>query len=401
MSYLTSFEMYAGKRNSDDGGDAAFDHKTGAIAVVRNLKIVLGPNRHPWHAVVVDRFYSSVLLAIELLGMNVYVLGTVMTNRIGYDNNVKEKRQVRPASIPRGTFTFSRSVAIPTMVAFHWWDRKPVHYLCTGAVMSESSIGRKVKQVGAITVPCPVPVTDYQRWMGGVDVHDQLRLQNYSLQTSTKFTKYYKSLFLGFVDLALVNAYISHKEAAKIAGTMAMKRAEWYSILQNQLLQLKAEDFAGVVVTPPTAIQKRKRSAVRLTHVLEQGEDWVTVSGVQKRRQRSCKVCALLRTDPKKKSFATTFFCERCSIDNAKCWLCNKIRRQYKGVAKTCFEIWHDDFDGGLAIPPTLGKRVVLRRPGQKAGKRQKTRRELQLRGEEGDDEGSGSVSDESASYFE
>ncbi|KAE8914957.1 hypothetical protein PF010_g10678 [Phytophthora fragariae] len=148
------------------------------------------------------------------------------------------------------------------------------------------------------------------------------------------------------VDLALVSAYISHKETAKIAGTTLMKRAEWFSVLQNQLLQLKAADFVGVVITPATATKKRKRSTVRLTYVLDQAEDWVTVSGVQKRRQRSCKVCAPLRTDSKKKSFATTFFCERCSVNNATCWLCNKIRCQYKGVAKTCFEIWHDDFDG-------------------------------------------------------
>ncbi|GMF51785.1 unnamed protein product [Phytophthora fragariaefolia] len=177
--------------------------------------------------------------------------------------------------------------------------------------------------------------------------------------------KYYKSLFLGFVDLALVNAYISHKQTAKIIGTPPMKRGEWYGVLQNQLLQLKAEDFAG------------------------QSDDWVTVSGVQKRRQRSCKVCALLRTDRKKKSFAATFFCERCSVDDAKCWLCNKLRREYKGVPKTCFEIWHDDFEAGEAIPPTLGKRVVLRHPGQEVGKRKKTRRELQLHGcgDQGDDE--------------
>jgi hypothetical protein len=54
----------------------------------------------------------------------------------------------------------------------------------------------------------------------------------------------------------------------------------------------------------------------------------------------------LLRTS-KTKSFATTYFCERCSVDDAKCWLCNKLRREYKGAAKTCFEIWHDDFDAG------------------------------------------------------
>ncbi|OWZ10085.1 hypothetical protein PHMEG_00017121 [Phytophthora megakarya] len=51
--------------------------------------------------------------------------------------------------------------------------------------------------------------------------------------------------------------------------------------------------------------------------------------------------------DGQEKSFATTFFSERCSIDEAKCWLCNKIRHQYKGVGKTRFEIWHDDYGGG------------------------------------------------------
>ncbi|KAG3031474.1 hypothetical protein PC120_g3095 [Phytophthora cactorum] len=112
------------------------------------------------------------------------------------------------------------------MVAFHWWDRKPVHYLCTGTAMTESTIARNIKRVGTITVPCASAVNGYQRWMYGVEVHDQLRLQKYSLQTSTKFKKYYKSLFLGFMDLALMNANISHKEAARIARTPVIKRGE-------------------------------------------------------------------------------------------------------------------------------------------------------------------------------
>ncbi|KAK1929875.1 hypothetical protein P3T76_014721 [Phytophthora citrophthora] len=182
-----------------------------------------------------------------------------MANRVGLNKNLKVKSATRPASIPRGTFTFLRSVAVSAMVAFHWWDRKPVHYLCTGAVTKASTIERKVMQVGAITVPCPSAVSDYQGWMGGVDVHDQLRLQAYSLQTSTKLKKPYKSVFLGFTDLALVNAYITHTEAAKMSGTPAMKRREWYAVLQNQLLQLKLEDFTGVLPTPPPTPQKHKR----------------------------------------------------------------------------------------------------------------------------------------------
>ncbi|OWZ16230.1 hypothetical protein PHMEG_00010001 [Phytophthora megakarya] len=60
------------------------DYKTGAAAVVRNLKVVLDAHsRHTWHAIVIDRYYSSVLLAVELLAMKVYVVGTVMTIALG------------------------------------------------------------------------------------------------------------------------------------------------------------------------------------------------------------------------------------------------------------------------------------------------------------------------------
>ncbi|KAG6617120.1 uncharacterized protein IUM83_04745 [Phytophthora cinnamomi] len=54
----------------------------------------------------------------------------------------------------------------------------------------------------------------------------------------------------------------------------------------NQLLQMKPHDFVGVVATPTVGSQKRKRASARHMHASEQIEDWVTVSGVQKRRQR-------------------------------------------------------------------------------------------------------------------
>ncbi|GMF41580.1 unnamed protein product [Phytophthora fragariaefolia] len=138
--------MYSGKRRDRNDGDSLFEHKTGAAAVARNLKIVLSiGTRHAWHMFDIDHFYSSILLAIELLVMQVYVLGTIMTDRHGYDVNIKEKRKSRPATIPRGTFTFSRSVTIPSMVAFHWRDRKPVHDLYKGSTMTQLTIGRNIK----------------------------------------------------------------------------------------------------------------------------------------------------------------------------------------------------------------------------------------------------------------
>ncbi|ETL28372.1 hypothetical protein L916_18236 [Phytophthora nicotianae] len=212
--------------------------------------------------------------------------------------------------------------------------------------MTPSTIETKVQWVGAIQAGCPSAVNDYQNWMGGVDRHDQLRLQSYPLQMSTRFSTYYKSLLLAFLDLALVNAYLSHKAAAKIKQTVAMKRSEWVSVLQNHLLQLKAEEFAGDEATPPQFSQKRGRRHPKTPSVVLQ-----SLRALAYRQEEVVRNVVLLRA---------------------------LLYRQRE----------HDDFEAGQAIPPNLGKRVVLRLQGQNAGKRKKTQRELQLRRDQGSDGG-------------
>lgn len=60
-----------------------------------------------------------------------------------------------------------------------------------------------------------------------------------------------------------------------------MRDAEWFSVFQNQLLQLNAIDFVGIVTTPSALTPKCKR-AVRTTHVPEHSKAWVTVDGGKK-----------------------------------------------------------------------------------------------------------------------
>ncbi|KAG2823410.1 hypothetical protein PC111_g10241 [Phytophthora cactorum] len=93
-------------------------------------------------------------------------------------------------------------------------------------------------------VPCPSIVRDYHRWMGGVDVHDQLRLQRYSLQQQTKYKKYYKALFLGLVNIANVNAYIVYREAQRKREGKADIHAEFLMQLQAEMLDMKKDGFA-------------------------------------------------------------------------------------------------------------------------------------------------------------
>ncbi|ETP24221.1 hypothetical protein F441_02736 [Phytophthora nicotianae CJ01A1] len=150
-------------------------------------------------------------------------------------------------------------------------------------------------------------------------------------------------------------------------------------MLHKQLLQPKDEGFLAAPPPPPSPARKRRRPASS-GHTLVQFDDWVTVrGGIQKRRQRSCKL---------KTSFQTTYYSPDCSNGDAKFYLCGKARR---GGDKTCFQVWHEDFACGDKIPAHLGKRVVLRRAPKAVGDRKKTRWEI-LR------EDNGSAADEAES---
>ncbi|KAE9017890.1 hypothetical protein PR003_g20904 [Phytophthora rubi] len=81
----------------------------------------------------------------------------------------------------------------------------------TGCSTQLSSVERTEKAGTRSTVPCSQLVVDYNLGMGGVDVHDQLRLHRYSIQKTISLRKYYKQLFLCIVDMAIVNGYIVHR----------------------------------------------------------------------------------------------------------------------------------------------------------------------------------------------
>ncbi|GMF31732.1 unnamed protein product [Phytophthora fragariaefolia] len=319
--------------------------KSGPAAVVRNLLEVFGPEarKQGMRLVVVDRFYTSVALAIQLLLMGIYSVGTIMTNRLGYCKQVIEKKKTRPASIPRGSFKIARSKLVPNTTAISWWDSRPVRFLCTGGSTAIDRVGR---QDGAeqVEVPCPRVVKDYHAFMGGVDVHDQLRLQRYSLQRALRFKKYYKSLVLGLIDLAIVNGYIVHKAYHKNKESRPLTHVKYMIKLHLQLCQLQATDmYEGNTfgTQQPPATPNYEPIPVGVgppsTHIARQVDQWRNEDTQAKRRQRACKVCSALRSGEQRAS-TTTYFCGNCN-DLGPIFLCMRARRQVRGVAMTCWDI--------------------------------------------------------------
>lgn len=197
------------------------DNKTEPAAVLRNLTAAITSEGKydGWRVVTIDRFYTSVVLLLQLLVMKVYAVGTVMTNRVGFCPAVVDKSSARACTGRRGQFKASRAVEVPSLAAVSWIDKKPVHFLAIGAALSALTVNRRSAQ-SLLAVQSPKVVADYHAMMGGVDRHDQLRLQSYSIQTGFRFRKYYKSLFVGLLDLAIVNSLSRARHARSVPALL-------------------------------------------------------------------------------------------------------------------------------------------------------------------------------------
>ncbi|POM60633.1 hypothetical protein PHPALM_30499 [Phytophthora palmivora] len=129
--------------------------------------------------------------------------------------------------------------------------------------------------------------------MGGVDTHDQLRLQSYSRQQCVAFKKYYRQLFLGFVDMTVVNGFILHKLVLKKRGCTT---SLWGRGQPPSKVNMNAEELVSVPILAGKHSLRNNSNKYR-----------------RKCRQHSCKVCSAM-AEPKTKSYENSFYCPSCEL---------------------------------------------------------------------------------------
>ena len=71
----------------------------------------------------------------------------------------------------------------------------------------------------------------------------------------------------------------------------------------------------------------------------------------------ACKVCSLLN-----ERHETTYYCEECSSDDGKIWLCNMTRRTALGNNQTCWNLWHLFWYNGTKIPQQITRAIRRRK---------------------------------------
>ena len=231
-AYLYRFEVYLGKNTTNDGYGLGYN-------VVSNLiDHLYHSNRH----IFFDNFFTSIPLMEKLLENGLYSCGTVRCNRQGFPAELKKPGDVRD----RGDFKVLQKGASP-LTASVWRDKRLVHHLST--LSQATDVPYASRRVGAniIQIRQSHSVSAYNKYMGGVDLHDQMRMK-YDVGRNSK--KWWKYLFWFLVNCCLVNAYIMFK--------MTSLRVNRKKRFRNLDFRLElARDLIG-------GYSKRKRSGISM-----------------------------------------------------------------------------------------------------------------------------------------
>ena len=156
---------------------------------------------------------------MDLAKIGIYGCGTLRSNRNGFPTDLKphlkkglstrENFNVRQCQGAKGDNWKTNHKQSNRLAVSLWQDNHPVIIISTNCDPSETTtVQRRQNDGTSISIPCPMSVYVYNKYMGGVDHNDQLR-GYYNVRM--KGRKFYKYIFWFLFEVALTNSYILSK----------------------------------------------------------------------------------------------------------------------------------------------------------------------------------------------
>lgn len=295
--YAIDFAVYTGKSQFSSGTGIAYNS---VMSLIKSIHLGSGYN------LFVDNFYTSPKLFKDLFQMKIGACGTYRENRKECPktkNNALKKKDVRGAI---------RWIREDPIVYVKWTDTREVAVCSTiHEAFSGQTVKRRIKtQDGGWTtkeIPCPTPVIEYNKHMGGVDLSDQL-IQYYTVHHKTM--RWYRTLFYHLLDIAATNSYLLYKELCSLKQEKPMSHRAFLRELTAQM--------CGVTIAVPSARVQSGHIPVPIAPQTDQS----------KRASYGRRSCILCRHTRRVKQ-ATPWKCKAC--DTALCLIADR----------NCFETWH------------------------------------------------------------
>ncbi|KAM3850276.1 piggyBac transposable element-derived protein 4-like [Diretmus argenteus] len=281
--YTIDFNVYHGKSHRPSS-----EHGLSYDAVMDLIKpAYLGTG----YDIYVDNFYTSPKLFLDLSSMRFGACGTYREYRKGCP---RERANALTKRSERGSVRWIRE---EPLLFVKWMDTRAVSMCSTiHSVSAGDTVQRRVKgEDGRWTmkeIPCPTPIIAYNQNMGGVDLSDQL-LQYYS--THRRNNRWYRTLFLHFLDIAVTNAYILHCDIRETQQTQHKTHKDFQTELVCQLcgvdstgapVNRRVDHIPVPIITPTEVTDPRAKSTSgrhQCHHCKQQGK--------RKDTKWKCKSC--------------------------------------------------------------------------------------------------------------
>ncbi|KAM3860425.1 piggyBac transposable element-derived protein 4-like [Diretmus argenteus] len=295
--YTINFNVYTGKSQRPSVHGLSYD---AVMDLIDPSYLGTGYN------IYVDNFYTSPTLFLHLAGMKYGACGTYRENRKGCP---KERANALTKKSERGSVRWIRE---GPLVFVKWMDTREVSVSSTiHPAFSGEAVRRRIKDGDGSwsvkDIPCPTPIIAYNKHMGGVDLSDQL-IQYYS--THRRSARWYRTMFLHFVDIATTNAYILHCE---LRNTQQVQHMTHKNFMVELVSQLCGVSSTGVPIN---------RSSPHVPVA-------ITVAGNANEKatkgRRICQHCHQMHN----KRNLTPWKCKSCDV--ALCVI----------LDRNCFEEWH------------------------------------------------------------
>jgi hypothetical protein len=299
-----------------------------------------------------DNYFSSIKLFKYLREKKIGACGTVRKNSANFPQILKVDKKLEWDTLS--------GVVVDDVLAVLWMDNGPVTMLSiihqingdenrierirrrpretsTNATKVRAIFGNASKK----SLPIPIVIDDYNHFMGGVDIADQLR-GYYNTQLSVRRT--WMPLFFWLLDTAIVNSYLILKKSGENIEHKEFRLQLVWDLIKEGLEEEEKQHtrsyvdeltnkFEFIQVEPPKRYQY-------VTSDFELSLERLSSGGhfpVWREARSSCIWCKYLTKKVQKKAERdppqSQIYCIKCSV--ALC--CNKNR--------SCFKDYHTQKD--------------------------------------------------------
>ena len=252
-----------------------------------------------------------------------YLAGTLSVNAAGMPKVIKDLKD-KKRHIEKGDYMAVYATDPFPVVFSSWLDSKVMLMGGTGASTSESEVERRGRGHGKQAQLAPDLIANYNRYIGGVDQHDQMRKR---YKTRRGCRRPYIAFFYYVLETSMVNSYLAFK--LKYPNDQRTRKHLWRDVMEA----LWADDGDVFVHDDRPRQVPRKKKKMRGGTPLERLASTEPVSrylGMHSPvsgSQRRCRVCAAFETPA-----WSSYTCDICDVP-----LCLPVRH----MGRSCWYIYH------------------------------------------------------------